>query len=144
MPHSAATPHTSARPLKKADYEALAHVRAALRKFLHFSEEVARAHGLTPRQHQLLLAVKGRPRRDWAFVSELAEALQVRHHAAVGLVDRCERGGWARRESDPDDRRQVRVLLTEQGEKVLEELSYRHRQELKKLRQALDVLLLEA
>lgn len=135
--------HATSSPLRKADYEALAHVRAALRKFLHFSEEVARAHGLTPRQHQLLLAVKGRPKRDWAFVSELAEALQVRHHAAVGLVDRCERGGWARRESDPDDRRQVRVLLTEQGEKVLEELSHRHRQELKKLRQALDVLVLE-
>jgi DNA-binding MarR family transcriptional regulator len=132
-----------ATTLRKADYEALAHVRSTLRKFLHFSEEAARSHGLTPRQHQLLLAVKGRPKRDWASVSELAEALQVRHHAAVGLVDRCERGGWARRESDPDDRRQVRVLLTMQGEKVLEELSHRHRVELKKLRQALDVLVLE-
>ena len=131
------------QPLKKSDYENLAHVRATLRRFLHFSDESARKSGLTPQQHQLLLAVKGRPGRDWASIAELAEAMQVRHHAAVGLVDRCERGGWAKRESDPEDRRQVRVLLTREGERMLEELSHRNRHELKKLRQALDVLSLE-
>jgi DNA-binding MarR family transcriptional regulator len=131
------------RPLKKSDYEALAQVRAALRRFLKFSEEAARACGLTAQQHQVLLAIKGRPKRDWATVAEIAEALQVQHHAAVGLVDRCVRGGWAQRTPDPDDRRQKRVSLTSSGEQILEGLTHRNRRELKKLQDALDVLLLE-
>src|SRR5438093_7247785 len=97
--------------ISKADYEALAAFRQALRRFLRFSEQGARATGLTPQQHQLLLAVKGQSGREWASISDLAEALQVRHHAAVGLVDRCERAGLARRAPDPDDRRQLRVTL---------------------------------
>jgi DNA-binding MarR family transcriptional regulator len=129
--------------ISKADYEALAAFRSALRRFLRFSEQGARAAGLTPQQHQLLLAVKGRPGREWASISDLAEALQVRHHAAVGLVDRCERAGLARRTPDPDDRRQVRVTLTEKGEAILERLSHRNLSELKTLRQALRLSFLE-
>jgi DNA-binding MarR family transcriptional regulator len=129
--------------ISKADYEALAAFRAALRRFIHFSEEGARAAGLTPQQHQLLLAVKGQPGREWASVSDLAEALQVRHHAAVGLVDRCERAGLVRRAPDPKDRRQVRVSLTEKGEAILARLSARNRRELRALRQALRLPFLE-
>ncbi len=79
--------------ISKADYEALHAFRYALRRFLHFSEEGARAAGLTAQQQQLLLAVKGQPGRDWATITDLAESLQILHHAAVGLVDRCERAG---------------------------------------------------
>lgn len=131
---------TSRKKLKKADYEALAAFRATLRRFLHFTEEGARAAGLTPQQHQLLLAIKGAPARDWALVMELAEALQISHHAVVGLVDRCARGGWARRETDSDDRRQVRVLLTPEGEAILEKLSAQNRAELQQLRASLQLL----
>src|SRR5436305_6662661 len=88
--------------ISKSEYEALAAFRAALRRFLHFSEQGAREAGLTPQQHQLLLAVKGQPGRDWATVSDLAEALQISHHAAVGLVDRCARAELAQRVPDPD------------------------------------------
>jgi DNA-binding MarR family transcriptional regulator len=123
--------------ISKLDYEALAAFRAALRRFLRFTEEGARAAGLTPQQHQLLLAVKGQPGRDWVSIKEVAEALQVRHHAAVGLVDRCEGAGLVRRVADPHDRRQVRVVLTGAGEKVLERLSARNRRELETLREAL-------
>src|SRR5919201_6359039 len=93
-----------ASEIGKSDYEALAAFRYALRRFLRFSEQGARAAGLTPQQHQILLAIKGQPGREWASISDLAEGLQVRHHAAVGLVDRCERAGLARRPPDPDDR----------------------------------------
>ena len=123
--------------LQKSDYEALAAFRAALRRFLRFSEEGARAAGLTPQQHQLLLAVKGQPGRDWASVSELAAALQIRHHATVGLVDRCARAGLVQREPDSEDRRQVRVSLTAQGEQILARLSALNRRELQALQQAL-------
>ena len=123
--------------MEKSDYVELAAFRHALRRFLHRTEDNARAVGLTPQQHQLLLAIKGQPERDWASVGELAEALQVRHHGAVGLVDRCQQAGLVRREANPDDRRQVRVFLTEQGEDLLQRLSVRNRNELVSLQKAL-------
>src|SRR5438094_867389 len=129
--------------ISKADYEALAAFRYALRRFLRYTEEGARAAGLTPQQHQLLLAIKGQPDREWSSISGPAEALQVRHHAAVGLVDRCERAALVRRAPDPDDRRQVRVTLTEKGEAILARLSQRNRRELQALQQALQVPFLE-
>jgi DNA-binding MarR family transcriptional regulator len=131
------------REFAKTDYEALAAFRFTLRRFLRFSEEGARAAGITPQQHQLLLAIKGRPGREWASLSDIAEALQVRHHAAVGLVDRSARAGLVRRTPDPDDRRQVRVRLTAKGEAILARLSRRNRSELRALRRALRIPFLE-
>jgi DNA-binding MarR family transcriptional regulator len=123
--------------INKSEYEALHAFRHALRRFLRFSEEGARAAGLTAQQHQLLLAVKGQPGRDWASVTDLAESLQIRHHAAVGLVDRCVRGKLVERTPDPHDRRQVRVTLTPTGETILARLSSRNQRELHALQQAL-------
>src|SRR5262245_41677056 len=109
----------AAPDLDKRDYERLAAFREALRRFLRFTEAGARAAGVTPQQHQLLLAIRGTPKRDWASVGELAEALQVRHHGAVGLVDRSERAGLVARRRDEADRRQVQVHLTREGERIL-------------------------
>lgn len=125
-------------PLRKEDYEALAHFRYTLRRFLHFTEEGARAAGLTPQQHQALLAVKGRPDREWVTIGELAEALQIRHHTAVELVDRCVTSDLLARETAPDDRRQVRIHITPHGEEILERLSRRNLRELIHLRGALN------
>jgi DNA-binding MarR family transcriptional regulator len=130
--------------ISKAEYEALHGFRHALRRFLRFSEDGARAAGLTAQQHQLMLAVKGQPGRDWASVSDLAESLQIRHHAAVGLVDRCVRADLVERTPDPDDRRQVRVRLTPKGERLLAGLSTRNQRELRALRRALSAAFLEA
>jgi DNA-binding MarR family transcriptional regulator len=129
--------------ISKSEYEALHAFRYSLRRFLRFSEEGARAAGLTAQQHQLLLAVKGQPGRDWASVTDLAESLQIRHHAAVGLVDRCVRAELVERSPDPNDRRQVRVSLTEKGERLLALLSSRNQRELRTLRQALKAPFLE-
>src|SRR5579862_5258142 len=93
----------------KAEYEALAGFRHALRLFLRFSEEAALAAGLTPQQHQALLAIQGFPERDYVTVGELAERLQVRHHSAVGLIDRLVTQGLAARRISETDRRQVYV-----------------------------------
>jgi DNA-binding MarR family transcriptional regulator len=125
--------------LTKADYESLAAFRNALRRFLHFSEQAARAEGLTPQQHQLLLAIKGQPGREWASVTDLAEALQIRHNAAVGLVDRCVSAGLVQRAVSQEDRRQVQITLTGQGEQMIAKLSRRNQAELRALRQALQV-----
>ncbi|MEO7719021.1 MAG: MarR family transcriptional regulator [Capsulimonas sp.] len=124
-------------PITKSDYEALASFRAALRRFLRFSEEAARAAGVTPQQHQLLLAVKGQPGRDWASVGDLADALQIHHNAAVGLVSRTEAAGLVARAQSEEDRRQVRVTLTPKGEEMLAHLSQRHLSELQAMGETL-------
>lgn len=119
-------------PLNKADYELLAEFRYNLRKFLGFSEAAAAEHGLTPQQYQALLAIQGFPGREWVTVGELAEQMQVRHHSAVGLVDRMEKLGLVRRAIAADDRRRVEVSLTAKGLRTLEKLYRVHREELRR------------
>jgi DNA-binding MarR family transcriptional regulator len=117
--------------LEKTQYETLAAFRYALRKFIHFSEMAADAAGITPQQHQALLAIKGFPGREQVTVSELAERLQIRHHSAVGLIDRLVAENLLMREPSNEDRRRVLIKLTRQGEKKLEKLSTIHRGQLK-------------
>lgn len=131
----------STRKLTKADYETLAALRYGLRQFLRFSEEAAAEAGITPQQHQAMLAIKGFPGRDWVTIGELAERLQVQPHSAVGLADRLVAEKYARRETVPEDRRQVRLLLTRRGEMVLEKLSEAHREQLRRLGPQLDRLM---
>jgi DNA-binding MarR family transcriptional regulator len=128
---------TGSEPLTKQDFEALARFRFGIRRYLRFSEETVRRHGVTPQQYQLLLALKGFPGRDWAVVRELADRLQLRHHSVVELVDRAQREGLVERATDPDDARAVRVLLTDRGEQLLGRLSALHRDELRRMDDAL-------
>jgi DNA-binding MarR family transcriptional regulator len=122
-----------AEPLTKQDFEALARFRFGIRRYLRFSEETVRRHGVTPQQYQLLLAIKGFPGRDWAVVRELADRLQLRHHSVVELVNRAQAQGLVHRTTDPDDARAVRVVLTDQGEHLLDRLSALHRDELRRM-----------
>lgn len=119
--------------ITKAHYETLAEFRYALRKFQHFSEAAAQAVGVTPQQHQAMLAIKGFPGRDHVTISELAERLQIKHHSAVGLVDRLVAESYVVRAPDPSDRRQVYLTLTARGEAVLEKLSATHREQLHRI-----------
>jgi DNA-binding MarR family transcriptional regulator len=121
------------RHIAKSHYEALAALRYALRRFLSFSQQAARGAGLTPQQHQALLAVKGFPGRDFVSVGELAERLQLRHHSAVGHIDRLAERNLLRRTPSRVDRRRVEVRLTARGEKVVERLSAVHLRELRQL-----------
>lgn len=131
----------SARPVSASDYAALAEFRAALRHFLNFSAEAARRSGLSPVQHQALLAVKGFGGRRGQTVGELARHLDLRPHSAVGLVDRLAERGMVRRTHDTRDRRVVHVALTPAGERILADLSSAHRAELRRLAPALRDLL---
>jgi DNA-binding MarR family transcriptional regulator len=107
----------------------LAWFRYELRQFLRFSEQAARAAGVTPQQHQLMLGVAGFTDRGWAHIGELAEFLQERHNAVVGLVDRAARRGLVRKEPGERDRRFVCVHLTPRGAALLERLAQLHREE---------------
>ena len=127
--------------ITKSHYESLAALRHALRRFLNFSQDAARQSGLTPQQHQALLAIKGFPGRDYASITELAERLQLRHHSAVGLVDRLTRARLLHRTSSAADRRRVELRLTVRGEKVIEKLAAAHLEELRQFGPELDRLL---
>jgi DNA-binding MarR family transcriptional regulator len=116
--------------LTDADYRDQANFRAALRKFLHFSEEQARAHGITPQQHLLLLMIRGHSSYPAVTVGEAAESLQIRHHSASLLVDRCVKRGLLDRKEDPIDRRRVQLSLTPEGEHVLARITLANRQEM--------------
>ena len=131
----------NAQPISKAEYETLAAFRYALRRFMRFSERAAQKAGITPQQHQALLAIKGFPGRDTVSVSELAEWLQLRHHSTVELVNRLEAQGFVERTPATDDRRQVNVSLTAQGEEMLAALSAAHRAELRQIGPELNALL---
>ena len=119
--------------LTNADYEQLLEFRDGLRRFLRWSENQAAAAGLTPAQHQLLLAIRGHNERHDPTIGEIAEHLQLRHHSAVGLVDRAEEGGLVLRMHDADDQRVVRLALTPLGRRRLERLSALHLEELRRL-----------
>lgn len=130
--------------LSKADYEALAEFRYALRKFLGFSEEAAAEHGVTPQQYQALLAIEGFPGRNWVTMGELAEQMRIAHHSAVGLVDRMETMQLVKRTASKEDRRRVRVSLTPKGVRLLAKLYVVHREELRSSGPQLTALLQKA
>ena len=120
----------SQHDLSDADYRALAGFRRELRAFLGFSELAARGVGLEPRQHQLLLALRGLPEDSQPSVQSLADHLALKHHSVVELLDRLEAAGLVRRDRAPDDRRRARIALSARGSELLRRLSQAHFDEL--------------
>jgi len=96
---------------------------------------------LTPAQHQLLLAVRGHDDKRGPTIGEVADYLFLRHHSAVGLVDRADQAGLVRRTGDAQDARVVRISLTPAGRRALEHLSLLHVEELSRLAAHLQPLL---
>jgi DNA-binding MarR family transcriptional regulator len=121
----------SGRDLTDADFVRLLDFRTGLRRFLHWSEGQARAVGVTPAQHQLLLAIRGHGTAP--SVGEVAEYLLLRHHSAVELVDRAVKAELVRRVVDADDQRVVRIELTDQGHDTLNALARAHLDELSRI-----------
>jgi DNA-binding MarR family transcriptional regulator len=126
--------------LSDVQYTQLLEFRTSLREFLHWSEERAQAAGLSPAEHQLLLAIRGHPGPDPPTIGDVARSLLLRHHSAVQLVDRAEKRDLVRRQPDPRDGRVVRLQLTPLGRRRLRGLSARHLEEIAKLAPALRFL----
>jgi DNA-binding MarR family transcriptional regulator len=118
-------------PLTAKDYSALGELRYQIRYFLHFSEMAAHQEGLEPQQHQLLLAARALAQPGGPTIRQVADHLLIRHHSAVGLIDRLEQRGLIERVRSMADRREVRVRLTVAGEAVLRRLTVIHRAELR-------------
>ncbi len=126
----------------RIDYEVLAAFRHTLRRFQHESDENAKAAQLTSQQHQALLVIKGGyPGKSALTVTELAEALMLKHHSAVELVGRLAKTGFVARSRSSADRRQVMVSITPAGEAVLLSLSATNLEVLKRAAPALSDLL---
>jgi len=123
----------SSQPVTDRDYQRLLEFRTGLRRFLRWSADRAREAGITPSQHQLLLAVRGHPDPLGPTIATVADYLQLRHNSAVELIDRGERDGLVERRADPEDARTVRIRLTVEGTNRLDDLSQQHIEELGRL-----------
>jgi DNA-binding MarR family transcriptional regulator len=126
-------PSTEIPPVRAEALRRLAWFRYRIRCFLRFSERVARSCGITPQQHQLMLGVAGFTGRGWATISELAEFMQGRHNAVVGLVQRAAERGLVRKVHGEQDRRFVKVHLTRKGYTILDKISRQNMAELREL-----------
>jgi DNA-binding MarR family transcriptional regulator len=118
-------------PIRPSDYRRLAAFRHALRRFLAFSEAAARDAGITPQQHQALLAIKGAAGLQAATVGYLAEQLLLQPHSAAELAERMVKSGLLERRESAADRRRVVLALTPAAERVLRDLSADHIRELR-------------
>ena len=130
----------TSRRVTRQNLTDLLRFRTELRAFQRWSEDQAREVGLTPMQHQLLLAIEGHEDRRGPTIADVARHLLVRHHSVIELLGRVEETGYVERRSDPDDGRLVRLRLTPSGKRKLHELSRLHLEELRRLRPALAFL----
>jgi DNA-binding MarR family transcriptional regulator len=121
----------STRDLRDSEYRALAELRYQIRCFLTFSEAAARAAGIEPQQHQLLLVLRSMRAPTRPTVRAVAQRLKIRHNSAVELVRRCVDRGFVHRETGEEDRREVSLRLTPAGTRLLRGLSIEHRTELR-------------
>jgi DNA-binding MarR family transcriptional regulator len=101
-------------PLKPDDFETIARLRSALRRFQAATDEVTLAHGLTPRQYDLL-ALLHAPSRGVVVASEIADELCISRNAMTELVSRAERAGLVRRSGDRTDARRKPIAATSAG-----------------------------
>lgn len=122
----------AAQDLSIDQYRDLAEFRRQIRRFLHFSEAIAKEHGIEAQQHQLLLAVHGLPEDVKPTIREIASRLFIQHHSAVELINRLERTGAIARRPGTDDKREVFVRLTPAGRAALRKLALAHRTELER------------
>jgi DNA-binding MarR family transcriptional regulator len=119
--------------LSDDNYQRLLQVRTGLRRFERWSQQKAAEAGLTPAQHQLLLAVRGHSSEEGPTITDVADYLQIQHHSVVGLVDRAVDAGLCKRGADPSDARVVRLALTPAGRRRLRSLARAHQEELSRL-----------
>ena len=116
--------------VSRLNYPAIADFRYAIRRFLNFSADAARKAGLEPQQYQLLLALKGLPPTEAPTIGTLAARMLIRHHSAVELINRLETHRLIRRSHNPADHREVFLVLSARGERMVQRIASAHWAEL--------------
>jgi len=127
-------------PLTDDDYAALAAFRRALRGFQAFTRERVASQGLTPQQHQALLAIRAAASGP-PTIGEIARELMLKPHSATGLINRLKEQGWIERIDATDDRRRACLQLTDKARAALAALSATHRAEIRRMRPMLEAML---
>lgn len=74
---------------------------------------VLAAYDLTPSQYAVLLLLDS---HEGSRLTTVSDRLLLARSTITRIVDQLEKAGLVRRESDPDDRRAQRVVLTPDGE----------------------------
>jgi DNA-binding MarR family transcriptional regulator len=128
------------KELTDHDFQQLLDLRSGLRRFLRWSDGQAQAVGLTAAHHQLLLAVRGHPDPQGPKIGDVARYLVLRHHSAVGLIDRAAAAGLVERFPGLEGHGTVHVRLTALGEARLDELTALHLEELRRLAPSMEAL----
>ncbi len=130
----------TAKNLTDKDFQRLLELHSQLRRFVHWTETQAKEAGITPAQHQLMLAIRGHDDPRGPAIGEVANYMMLRHHSVVGLTDRAEEAGLVERKADPDDHRVVRLRLTRKGANVIQKLNGVHAEELSRLGRGIENL----
>jgi PAS domain S-box-containing protein len=124
---------TTSEPMSQTELEALARFRSDIRRYLRFSEETVREHGVTPQQYQLLLALKGSSGHEWSNMWQLAERLLLDHQDVVELVGSASEQGLVSSAPGSTVPTEERVQLSPDGATILSELGALHRDELRRM-----------
>ena len=117
--------HVKCVAMPKLDDDALDAWRAFLTAHAHVTRAISR--DLTAAAlpdlgwYDLLWALYRRPERRLR-VNELAREVVLSPTAMSRFVDRVEQAGYVRREADPDDRRALRVTITDEGRALLRKM----------------------
>jgi MarR family transcriptional regulator, multiple antibiotic resistance protein MarR len=92
-------------------------VRAETRLYNALNDRLRERHGIVTSQFEFLRFVHEHP---GARVADLATAFAVGIGAMSKGADRLERQGWIARQPNPADRRSSLLVLTEDGQRLLE------------------------
>jgi DNA-binding MarR family transcriptional regulator len=136
--HDLARQSTEGESVSASEAFEAAELRAALRRYMHKSERIARDSGLTPQRQLLLLMIKGAPdRSQTSTVTELTARLRLAHSTVAELVDRAVAAGLVERRRSETDHRVVELRLASEGERRLAKSFRHHREERRRLLAAL-------
>lgn len=96
-----------------------------------------RQYGLTPPQYAVLRVIGTSPSKN-VTMSEIGKEMIVTYANITTIVDNLEKLQYVRRQRDPDDRRLVKVELTDSGSKLYKKIYRSHRKEVARLMKVLN------
>lgn len=100
--------------------ETLCHIRELHRAISEFEQQFQSRHGLCMNEGMLLCTLK----KSCCLTSgAIADALTLSVSNASKVISAAEKKGLVSRSLGDCDKRQMRFMLTDKGEKVLEEIS---------------------
>ena len=105
------------KKVSKQELETVAALRVAMRRFVSATDDVTRAHGLTPRQYDLLALLHRPAPAVEPTASVVAEELCLSRSATTELLTRASNAGLVTRHGDDDDMRVKHLVATPEGTK---------------------------